>query len=89
MKNRKYDEEAEASRSIYLFSELLARVQFRKIQGRIKHKVKIGSLTKSQQTLGRLIPKGSLSCNQLKLEHLRLFFTQCLARVQFHKIQER
>ncbi len=29
------------------------------------------------------IPKGSLSCNQLKLEHLRLFFTQLLVRVQF------
>ncbi len=35
MKNRKYAEEVSASRCIYLFSELLARVQFPKIRERL------------------------------------------------------
>ncbi|OLF50442.1 hypothetical protein BU200_02220 [Streptococcus acidominimus] len=35
------------------------------------------------------IPKGSHTCKQLKLQQLRLFFTQLLARVQLHKIRAR
>ncbi len=73
--NRKSDEELENSRKIYLFHTVLSPNSITQDTRAFKKRMKIRKHDEEAELLGMFIPKGSLSWNQLKLEHLRLCLT--------------